>query len=72
MFYVPYYLVGMTSNSDILSSQILDQGTSVYVDIVDYFTAEGIDNYIGLSPIAFEKFAPTSQGIITGVEWSIL
>jgi hypothetical protein len=46
--------------------------TTIQVAIVDYFTATGVDNNIGLSVAAFEKFAPTSQGIITGVNWVIV
>lgn len=54
------------------SVNVTYQGTSVVAGIVDYFTASGIDNYVGLSPAAFEKFAPISQGLITGVDWVIL
>jgi len=45
---------------------------NVTAQIVDYFTASGIDNYVGLSSGAFEQLATTSQGIVTDVNWVIV
>lgn len=56
----------------LLLTFVLAGGKTVQAAIVDFFTAANADNNIGLSPTAFEEFAPLSDGIVTGVVWSVL
>ncbi|KZT03880.1 uncharacterized protein LAESUDRAFT_761482 [Laetiporus sulphureus 93-53] len=45
-------------------------GTNVTAQIVDYCPSCP-DTNVGLSPIAFEEFANTTQGIVSGVYWIV-
>ncbi|EPT02496.1 hypothetical protein FOMPIDRAFT_158308 [Fomitopsis schrenkii] len=46
-------------------------GTSVTAQIVDY-CPNCSDTYVGLSPVGFEDFASTDQGIVNNVTWEIV
>ena len=48
-----------------------DNGTNLTAPIVDFFTANAPNN-VGLSPSAFEKFAPLDNGIVPNVTWVIV
>ena len=39
--------------------------------IVDY-CPDCSDTYVGLSPVGFEEFASTDEGIISNVTWAIV
>lgn len=56
-------------NFDIL---VVDNGTTVTAPIVDFFTQPNAQNNVGLSPSAFQKFAPLSDGIVPNVTWQIV
>lgn len=56
-------------NFDIL---VVDNGTTVTAPIVDFFTQPNAQNNVGLSPSAFQKFAPLSDGIVPNVTWQII
>ncbi|KAI0919198.1 hypothetical protein AcW1_003347 [Taiwanofungus camphoratus] len=45
-------------------------GTNVTAQVVDYCVSCG-DSDVGLSPVGFEHFANTSQGVISNVSWII-
>ncbi|KZT72375.1 hypothetical protein DAEQUDRAFT_763097 [Daedalea quercina L-15889] len=46
-------------------------GTSVTAPIVDY-CPDCDDYWVGLSPVGFEDFASTDQGIVSNVTWEIV
>lgn len=48
-----------------------DGGVNLTVPVVD-FCAQCPDANVGLSSVAFAKFAPLSDGIVPGVAWAIV
>ncbi|KAI0074865.1 hypothetical protein K474DRAFT_1709517 [Panus rudis PR-1116 ss-1] len=54
------------------SVNISHNGVSVAAHVVDFFTAPNADDNVGLSPSAFQKFAPLDDGIVPNVTWSIV